>query len=224
MYYKMKNQPSPTQKVLNVWAVILIIWSIYRIQFSFPDWFDEFIAKPVFFIGPVIWYVLKVEKKPFFSSIWLVRKKVSKDIYLAIIIGILFYAVSFIPIFIKTGFSPFSITGSFTYLNRFISFLPIMMATALSEEILSRGLVLRILYTESNNILSSTFIASILFFILHIPILFTNLTLSGHTLILFLITNLILSFANSFIYIGRRSLTLPILIHALFNLTLFLTI
>ncbi len=220
----MKKQISPTQKVLNVWAVILIIWSLYRIQFSYPDWFDEFIAKPIIFIGPVIWYIVKSEKKPFFSSVWLDKKKAIKDIYLALIVGLLFFVTSFIPIFIKTGSLTFFGSDSIQYWNRFIFSLPIMIATALSEEILSRGLVLKTLYMESKNILSSTFIASILFFILHIPILFTNLMLSGYLLILFMITNLILSFANSFIYIGRRSLVLPILIHALFNLTLFLAL
>src|SRR3989344_613359 len=218
---KMKKQISSTQKALNVWALILIVWSFYRIQFAFPDWFDEFIAKPILFIGPVVWYILKVEKKPFFSSIWLDKRKILKDVYYAIIVGLLFFIVSLISTFIKTRTLPFFIPADLTL---FISFIPIMLVTAIFVDIVSRGLVLRTLYMESKNTLSSTFIASILFFILHIPILFTNLKLSGHILILFMITNLILSFANSLIYIGRRSIVLPILIHALFNLTLFLTI
>lgn len=220
----MKKQISPTQKVLNVWALILILWSLYRVQFTFPEWFDEFVAKPLIFIGPVAWYIRKYEKKTFFSSLWIDKKKAVKDIYLAIIVGILFIIVAFIPIFIKTGSFPFFEKGSFIYWDHLVSFIPIVLATAISEEILSRGFVLRALYEESNNIVSATFIASVLFFILHIPILFTNLKLTGHTLILFMITDLILSFANSFIYIGRRSLILPILIHALYNLTLLMAI
>lgn len=220
----MKKQISSTQKVLNIWALILILWSLYRVQFTFPEWFDEFIAKPLLFIGPVAWYILKYEKKPFFSSVWIDKKKVVRDIYLATIVGLLFFIVAFIPIFIKTGSFPFFEKGSLTYWYHLASFIPVVVATAISEEILSRGFVLKTLYEESNNIVSSTFIASILFFILHIPILFTNLKLTGHVLIFFMITDLILSFANSFIYIGRRSLVLPILIHALYNLTLLLAI
>lgn len=220
----MKKRISSTQKVLNVWAAILIVWSLYRIQFSFPEWFDEFIAKPIVFIGPVIWYIIKSEKRAFFSSLWLNKKKALSDISLALIVGLLFFIVTFITIFIKTGSFPFTEKEYSSYFSQLISFFPIVLATALSEEILSRGFVLKRLYEESNNIVSSTFIASILFFILHIPILFTNMKLSGNLLILFMITDLILSFANSFIFIGRRSLVLPILIHALYNLTLLFTI
>lgn len=220
----MKKQISPTQKVLNIWALILILWSLYRVQFTFPEWFDEFVAKPILFIGPVAWYIRKYEKKTFFSSVWIDKEKAVKDIFLAIIVAVLFFIVAFIPIFIKTGSFPFFEKWSFTYWYGLVSFIPIILATAISEEILSRGFVLKALYEESNNIISATFIASVLFFILHIPILFTNLKLTGHTLILFMITDLILSFANSFIYIGRRSLILPILIHALYNFTLLVAI
>ena len=40
-----KSETSPTQKMLNVWAIILIIWSLYRATFKtgLPILFDEFI-------------------------------------------------------------------------------------------------------------------------------------------------------------------------------------
>ena len=63
---------SYTQKVLNVWAVILILWSIYRAKLALPEWFDEFIAKPLIFILPVYLFIRKVEKGNFFSKIPLV--------------------------------------------------------------------------------------------------------------------------------------------------------
>lgn len=189
-------------------------------KLSFPEWFDEFIAKPLIFIGPVAWYIRKSEKKEFFSSLLLSQKNIVKDLSLAFIVGALFLIVSTIPVFIKTG--AFAFMGK-DY-TKLIAFVPIVLATAISEEIVSRGFVLKRLYEESHNMLSSIFIASILFFILHIPILFTNLKLTGNTLLLFMTTDIILSFANSFIFLGRRSLILPILIHALYNLTLLFAI
>ena len=46
----MKENVSPLQKSLNVWAIILILWSIYRANFgtSLPTWLDEFLVKPLF--------------------------------------------------------------------------------------------------------------------------------------------------------------------------------
>ena len=54
---------TPTQKALNLWAVILIVWSVYRTYFKLPEWFDEFVAKPVVFVLPVLVYIKSVEKK-----------------------------------------------------------------------------------------------------------------------------------------------------------------
>lgn len=218
----MKKEVSPTQKMLNVWAIILIVWSFYRIKLTLPEWFDEFIAKPAVFILPVYYYIIKIEHKPFLESIWFNSKKIFSDIYLGIFIGIIFAVSAFLSTFIKTGnISPvefFSITSiSDVMLVALLSF-----ATATSEEILSRGFVLKRLYEESNNAVSASFNASVLFFILHIPILFSNSSLTGGLLLTFMFTDIILSFASSFVFIARRSLFLPILIHAFYNLAIIL--
>lgn len=220
----MKKHISPTQKALNVWAIILILWSLYRAKLSLPEWFDEFVAKPLIFIAPIAYYIIKIEKKDFFSSLWLSKKNILQDLYLGLAVLVAFFLVALIPVYVKSKtLSPAG--GSFDALFiQLISYLPIAVATALSEEILSRGFVLKRLFQESNSILSSSFTASVLFFILHIPILFTNLKLTGGMLILFMFTDLVLSLANSFIFLGRRSLILPILIHAFYNLTLVLSI
>lgn len=217
----MKKQISPTQKVLNVWAIILILWSLYRAKLSLPEWFDEFVAKPLIFIGPVAYYIVKIEKKAFFADLWFSKKNIFKDISLAAVVGVAFFLIAFVTAYIKSQnlLPNVSFGQSFMQLMKY---LPIALATALSEEIVSRGFVLKRLYEESKNIFRASFITSVLFFILHIPILFTNLNLTGGTLVLFMLTDLILSLASSFIFLSRRSLILPILIHALYNLTLAL--
>jgi len=64
-----KSEVSSTQKMLNVWAIILIIWSFYRATFkmNLPVWFDEFIAKPMVFLFPIYWFITKLEKKTIFK-------------------------------------------------------------------------------------------------------------------------------------------------------------
>lgn len=220
----MKKPASSTQKVLNVWAVILIVWSIYRAKMRLPEWFDEFIAKPAIFIGPVAFYIISIEKKDFFSSLWFNKKNLLADLTYALVVALAFLMIAFIPAYIKTQTLTANTSVIMVYFQQLFVYLPIALATAVSEEIVSRGFVLKRLYEESRNLLSASFTASALFFILHIPILFANLKLTGSLLILFMITDLILSLANSFIFLSRKSLLLPILIHAFYNLTLILAV
>lgn len=217
-----KKQISKTQSVLNLWAIILIIWSVYRAKLTLPEWFDEFLAKPLVFILPVYYFIKKVEKRDFLQSIWLLPQNIFKDIYIGIFIGFVFFLSGVLSHYLREGSLSFekSVFRSLSY--PFILTFLITLATAISEEILSRGFVLKRLYEESKNIFSSVFISSILFFILHIPILFTNLKLTGNLLLTVMITNLILGLTNSFIFLERRSLILPILIHAFYNLTIIL--
>lgn len=214
----MKQKISPTQKALNLWAVILIIWSIYRANIKMPEWFDEFIAKPFVFILPVYYYIRNVDKKSFFESILFKPKQIWKDLVLGLGIGGIFFITAIFANFIKVN-RLFTIDKSFTAQNIFFVVV-IALATGISEEILSRGFVLKKLYDESKNIYTSSFFASILFFFLHVPILFTNARIVGNMLILFMATDLILSLVNSFIYLDRKSLVLPILIHAMYNISL----
>ena len=220
----MKKTVSTIQRVLNVWAIILIIWSIYRTKFRLPEWFDEFIAKPIVFILPVFWYIKKYENKNFFDAIWFDFKKIFADLYLGISIGLIFAISAFLSNLIRSdgislGNPIFSIG-----ISKLSLFFITALATGISEEILSRGFILKRLYEDSQNVFVASFNASILFFILHIPILFTNAKLSGGLLMIFMVTDLILSLANSFIFLQRKSLFLPILIHAFYNLAIILYI
>jgi len=104
----------------------------------------------------------------------------------------------------------------------FVLIILIALATGISEEILSRGFVLKRLYQESKNIYTSSFFSSILFLFLHVPILFTNYKLTGDQLLLFLGTDLMLSLVNSFVFLERKNLMVPILIHAFYNLSIIL--
>jgi len=218
----MSKEISKTQKALNLWAVILIIWSIYRANFKMPDWFDEFLAKPLIFILPVYYYITKIEKKSFFKEMYLGKKQVVKDLIIGLGIGGLFLLSAIFGNFIKYKKFIFFPTPLAT--DKILFFSLMALATGISEEILSRGFVLKKLYEESKNILTASFFASLLFFFLHVPMLFTNIKITGNLLLLFMVTDICLSLVLSFIYLSRKSLILPILIHAFYNLVIVLFI
>ncbi len=219
----MKEKSSPTQKALNLWAIILIIWSVYRAYFKMPDWFDEFIAKPLVFVLPVYFYIKKIEKKNFFEGVSLKTKSIVSDGLFGLSVGIIFFVSAILANFIKfKQISFFGQTG-FTAQGIIPIFL-IAFATSISEEILSRGFILKRLYQESKNIYSASFFASVLFFFLHVPILFTNVKVTGSFLLIFMAIDMLLSLVNSFIFIEEDNLYLPILIHAFYNITIALFI
>lgn len=214
-----KAKTTPTQRALNLWAVVLIIWAVYRAKVHMPEAFDEFVAKPIVFVLPVIYYISRFEKRKIFEALDINFKSLKLDILYGLAIGGVFFLSTILANMMRYGhilfFNNQNVTASSIVLVMALS-----IATAISEEIISRGFILKRLYEESKNIYTSSFFASILFFFLHVPMLFTNAKLSGNLLLIFMGTDLILSLTCSFIFLSRRSLTLPILIHAFYNLAI----
>lgn len=216
----MKKQLSPTQKMLNAWAVSMIIWSVYRAYLgtSLPIWVDELIAKPLVFLVPIYYYITQIEKQDFFAGVDFTFKKIKKHILFGLLIGGVFFATGMVVQYFKTG------SLGLLPITTMLYFAVIALASSFSEEILSRGFILKRLYEESGSVVSSIVIASILFFFLHIPILLTDPNIYGFTLIQVMVTDFLLSFTVSLLYLQRRHIIIPILLHAFYNLSIYLFI
>lgn len=78
------------------------------------------------------------------------------------------------------------------------------------------------LYKTTKNQFGSAATSSFLFLLLHVPILFTRLHLTGTSLLVYPISIMLLGITNSYVYSLRGSLVLPILIHAFWNMTVAL--
>lgn len=216
----MKKQISSSQKALNLWAVILIVWSFYRAYFKLPEWFDEFIAKPLVFILPVFFYIKKVEKGNFFKGINFSFKTRLGEYLIGIGIGSIFLLMAILANLLKLKKINF-LAGHPVSPQAILLIVATVLATAISEEILSRGFILKRLYEESKNIYSSSFFASFLFFFLHVPIIFTSMKITGSLIVFVMVTDLLLSLTTSFLFLTRKNLVVPILIHAFYNLTIY---
>lgn len=218
----MKEKITSTQRALNLWAIVLIIWSIYRVKVKMPEWFDEFIAKPSVFILPVLYYIKRYEKTDIRSAIGFKSKSLKNDMIMGIFIGIILVASAVLAYFLRTH--TLKLPQLTVRWEQAVIILLLAFATSVSEEILSRGFILKRLYAESKNVFTATFFSSILFFFLHVPILFTNAKLTGNLLLMFMATDLMLSFVNSITFLQTNSLILPIFIHAMYNAVIMLFI
>jgi uncharacterized protein len=217
---KLSGQNLSLEPIYQVWAWILLAWSLYRYFIKLPEAVDEFFFKPLIFVVPVVWYVLSREKRPL-TSIGLNNKNFFKSFYIGLGFGALFALEGIIANWTKNGhvvLNPIDALRQYgVYYLTIIS-----LATAFSEELLTRGFLFNRIYEKTNKLVYAAIIGSILFVLLHVPILVTSLNLQGSTLVLFFVTNTILGVLNCFIYSSTESLVAPILIHVFWNMTVAL--
>ena len=103
------------------------------------------------------------------------------------------------------------------------AFLVLSLVTAISEETLGRGFLYNRLFEEGRNQFGAAIISSVLFLLLHVPILFVQLNLTGGSLVVYLISVFLLGVTNCYLFTFRGNrLTVPILVHLFWNATVAL--
>ncbi|MEK7593061.1 MAG: CPBP family intramembrane glutamic endopeptidase [Patescibacteria group bacterium] len=214
------NMYDRIEPILRVWAWIAIVWMVYRYFFRFSEWTDEFVFKPLVFVAPVIWYVVKKEKRRL-ESIGLTLNNFYTSLYIGLGFGFVFALEGLAANVMKYGKIQIRPIGAFDQ-NGMVGLLVLSLATALTEEILNRGFIFSRLYEKIKNLPVSALLSAVLFVGLHVPILVTALQLQGVTLVLFFVTTFILGLVNALLYANTGSLVAPILVHIFWNMTVAL--
>lgn len=208
------------EKIYAIWGGILLIWALYRHFFMLPETVDEFIVKPIVFLGPVLFFVLYKEKRPL-SSIGIHANKFVRDLYLAMGFGLLFTVIGIVTNFFKYGsinLNPIvPITGATLLVTLILS-----LATAFTEEVLIRGFFYTRLAEGYQSQFKALLSSVLMYLLILVPIIFTRLSLNPQGLMLIIVSNIILSSANTMIFTETKSLIVPILIHAFWNMAVVL--
>lgn len=208
------------ERTFTIWGLVLIVWALYRVYVRQPEWVDELVVKPLVFLGPVLFYVLIKEKRTL-SSIGLAGGRFFRDVYLGIGFGMLFAIEGVVANAVKYGkfsFAPIiTVTGTSLLLYVVLS-----VATAFSEEVFARGYLYTRLKEGYGSEIKAMLVSTAMYFLLLVPIMFTMSKLSGVTLLIFVMTNLIMSLANTMIFNETKTVTVPILIHAFWNMAVAL--
>lgn len=205
-----------SQKVLNAWAVSLIIWSMYRATFGteLPLWIDEFFAKPFVFLFPAFWYISRVEKATFLSGFGLRSERVISDMGIGMGVGLMFILLGVLVRFVNGN--PFS----FYFDNVTIIWFFSMTMAGMSEQLLSTGFVFKRLYERANGVIKPILTSAVLFSFLHIPALFGVEKISGNLLLQSLILNFVLSIITSILYVMRKNSIASVIVQVLYFLSL----
>ncbi len=205
--------------VYRLWGWILLVWALYRYFFKLPEWADEFFFKPLVFVVPVIWYVWTKERQNI-ATLGLTMRNFFSSIYIGLGFGIVFAIEGLVTHAIKYG--KFDVTPIAAFQQYGFLLIVFSVATAFSEEILSRGFVFNRILEKTKNLPYSALVSSLMFMALHIPILVTMNKLQGTALVLFFVTDFVLALANSLLFYNTGSLVAPILVHVFWNMTVAL--
>lgn len=217
---KKEIQQKSAEWIFQFWAWQLLFWALYRYFFHLPEWVDEFIFKPLVFALPVLWYVLQKEKGKLIT-VGLTGKNFGKNLIFGVGMGLLFFLEGMGVNFATYGNLHLQQLGATAgYSLGFLALLS--LATAFSEELLSRGFLFSRLYNQTKRLWYAIALSTAMFVAFHIPILVTSLKFQGPTLILFVATSVVLGIANSLIFFQTKSLVTPILIHFFWNMTVAL--
>lgn len=206
------------EPIYQFWAWILLAWSIYRYFARFPEWADELFFKPIVFALPVLWYVTQKEKRSI-ETLGLTTKKIFTSLYMGLGFGFVFALEGFFTNIIKYGTLTIRPIESFAQYGLTL-ILILSLATSISEELLCRGFLFTRIYEVKKSILTAAFISSVLFVLLHVPILVTSVKLTGITLVIFFVTDIILGFTNALLFSFTGSLVAPVLVHLFWNMTM----
>lgn len=207
---------STLEPFYRIWGWVLLFWALYRYYLHLPEWVDEFIAKPLIFVAPVVWYVQKIERRKL-TSIGLTVQNFATSLVWGLGFGLIFVAEGLAANYLKYGSIQIDPVAVFQQYGPLL--LLLSLATAISEEILNRGFLFNRIWEKSKNLPYAIGLSTIFFVLLHVPVLVTSLKLQGMVLVLFFATNIILGVANSLLFFNTGSVVAPILVHVFWNLT-----
>ncbi len=199
------------QRTLSVYAVIFVLWGLYRLLFRFPTVVEELVFKPLVFLLPVL-SVLSGEGKRgrmLFEAFGLRRAGLALSIYFGLTLGVVYFLVVRLASFIPSGERLVLTVSAFP----FFGLLGLSLATAVWEQMVFSGFVLSRLYLFFRNEWESVALTAFLYTLLHLPILW----LESHASISFIVIQLILFFlvgmGNAILMLRTRNLVAPILSH-----------
>jgi membrane protease YdiL (CAAX protease family) len=205
-------------KTSLIFIFVFLLWALYRyINISVPIWIEETFVKGIIFSLPII--LLPPTKKPILKTLGISRTNFLKSVYLGIAVGMVLGFSGQIGNLVRHGqftFSTYGITSA-----TIGSFLILSLITAFWEQLLFTGYFLsqvsKFISSEINQIL----IVGAGFSLIHLPALLLNQAASAQ-----IILNLLLLFSLgvscAILRLRLKNLIAPIMIHALWGVTIFL--
>lgn len=199
-------------KNVTIYCVyIIIIWGFYRFLFQLPDTIEELVVKPVIWLIPIIFLLVKEHLN--LGSLGLTFKNLLPAILISLGLGVIFVAEAIFANLLKYGHFNFSANLG----APFLASLGISFATAFSEETAFRGYIFSRLLVSLKNEWTANFIQAVAWTVIHIPIAFFVLNYTVSQGIVYLVLTAIFGIGSAFIFARAKNVWGSILLHVLWE-------
>jgi len=202
--------------VFGLFSFIFVIWAVYRyFPGILPAWVEELILKPIIWLSPTFLVVKKIEKRKF-SSLGITLNNLLISLFFGVGFGLIFTLEGFLVYTLKSrvpAFSLFKFSSSFLGIE-----LLLLLATAISEEIVFRGYFFTRFWEIWKNEWLANFLSSLLFSFIHLPIavFVLNYTFLMMSFYLFLI--FIYGAGAALVFARSKNILSSILLHFFWSL------
>lgn len=201
-----------------IYLYLVIIWAGYRF-FNFPVsvWIEEIFIKGAVFLSPFLFFPLR--SKSLLNTIGITRRNFLKSVYLGIAVGMILGLAGQFGNLLRHGqftFNTYGITSA-----TIGSFLILSLITAFWEQLLFSGYFLTRIKSYISSEINQILLVGLGFSLIHLPAL-----LLDHAAASQIGLNLLLLFSLgvscSIFQLRFKNLIAPIMIHALWGVTIFL--
>jgi membrane protease YdiL (CAAX protease family) len=193
-------------------AYLLVVWGFYRLTFKLPEEVDELVLKPLIWLVPLCYLVIKERASLF--SLGITTKNLFPSLYLVLILGVLFTLVGAVANYIKHSSVNFSANigeGSLWI------FLGLSFATAISEELAFRGYIFNRVWHAIGNELKANLLTSFMWMLVHLPVVIFWWRLDISSAMVYLVLTTIYSIGAGFVFARTKNISSTVLLHVLWQ-------
>lgn len=198
-------------RILTVYAIIFLLWTGYRLFFRLPESVDEFVAKPILWISPLIFF----QKKLLTQTVKSLKINVSYNILLGLSVGISYFFLY--TLFLSFQFGLPTLNSAHFSLKGLYLQLIIALITGFIEELVFRRYFLEeALLFFNDRIISNSFV-TLLFTLIHLPIIIFVYKYSLAETVSYLSLLFTSGFIYGLVYLKNKSLAASTMTHAVWN-------
>lgn len=205
-------------KTILAFIFVFFSWGLYRfLHLSFPIWLEETVIKGAIFSLPLIF--LPPPRQPLFVALGITRRNFFKSVYFGISFGMVLGLAGQLGNFLRHQGFVFSQFGLTT--GNIGAFLILSLITAFWEQLLFSGYFLSQLHEYINSETHLVFLVGFGFSLLHLPALMSNTATASQIYLNFLLL-FSLGISCAILRLRFNNLIAPIMVHALWGVTIFL--
>lgn len=197
---------------IRLFAFLLIVWGFYRLLFQLPQEIEEFLVKPIVWLGATFYFLRK--EKADLKSVGLTFEKFFPAIYFSLALGIVFTIEGVVVNSLKYGVISFD---AYVGEKPLVTMLLLSFATAVSEEITFRGYLFNRVWKALDNEIISNLITSAGWALIHVPIVIFDWRLSAGSVVSYLLLTILFGIGSSFVFARTKNVASSILLHFLWE-------